>query len=109
MNLNQNNTATESALQAAIELKVDLVLVQEPWVLQLDDYTGTRSISHTSFVQILSKHYKLRPRTLAYVSKSFKPLVSLATNSPKDSNLLVLDIIEGNSKIQLYNIYNEAD
>jgi hypothetical protein len=43
------------------------------------------------------------------VSRAFRPLVNLATSSPKDPDLLVLDIIEGNAKLQLLNIYNEED
>ena len=65
VNLNRNQPATESALQVAIELKVDLVLVQEPWVLSdTQDYAGARSTLHSSFVQILPRHKTLRPRTL---------------------------------------------
>ena len=33
VNLNTSAVATESALQVAIELKIDLLVVQEPWVI----------------------------------------------------------------------------
>jgi ribonuclease HI len=33
----------------------------------------------------------------------------MASDSPRDPDLLVIDIIEGQSKIQLLNIYNESD
>ena len=41
------------------------------------------------------------------MTRSFRPLVSLATSSSKDPDLLVVDIIEGKSQIQLLNIYNK--
>jgi len=112
VNLNRSAPATESALQIAIELKIDLIIIQEPWIIQhtdFEDYTNARSIVHQSFIQILPKNTRLRPRTLAYVSKSFSPLVSISTSSPIDPDLLVIDIIEGNNKVTLLNIYNELD
>ena len=43
------------------------------------------------------------------MSKAFRPLVSLAISSLKDPDILAIDIIEGNAKIHLLNVYNEAD
>jgi hypothetical protein len=110
VNLNRSAPATESALQIAVELKIDIVVVQEPWILRTSesDYSSARLILHQSFVQILPNTV-LRPRTLVYVLRSFGLLVTIATNSTLDSNLLAIDITEGNSKIQLLNIYNELD
>jgi endonuclease/exonuclease/phosphatase (EEP) superfamily protein YafD len=107
VNLNRNQQATESALQLALELKVDLLLVQEPWILKDDSIT--RSINHPSFTQILPKFGEWRPRTLAYASKGYKPIVSLSPNSPQDPDLLVIDIKTKTSKLQVLNIYNEKD
>jgi ribonuclease HI len=110
INLNRNQSATESALQIAIELKVDLIIIQEPWIYTPDpDYNNSRSVQHPGFIQILPRNNKLRPRTLIYISKDFKPLVRLAASSPLDPDLLIIDITEGNHKIQLLNIYNETD
>jgi hypothetical protein len=112
ISLNRNQPATESALQVATELKVDLIIVQEPWIYAPDsgDYNNnSRSVQHQGFIQILPRNNKLRPRTLVYVSKEFKPLVCLAVNSPLDPDMLIIDIVEGNHKIQPLNIYNEAD
>ncbi len=53
VNLNRSAQATESALQIVVKLKIDLVVVQEPWILhnpQLDDYSTARLILHLSFV-----------------------------------------------------------
>ena len=110
MNLNCSAIATESALQVAVELKIDLLVVQEPWVTprtQGQDFTSSRSVLHSSFSQILPANLSLRPRTLVYVARGFRLLVSLAAASPYDPDLLAIDIIEGKSKIQLLNIYNE--
>jgi Reverse transcriptase (RNA-dependent DNA polymerase)/Endonuclease-reverse transcriptase len=113
VNLNRSAPATESVLQIAIELKIDLIIVQEPWVTLRPtgtiDYLDTRSVLHPSFSQILPADLTYRPRTLVYIAKGFKPLVTITSTSPKDSDLLIIDIIEGYSKIQLLNIYNEAD
>src|ERR1700712_4962003 len=91
INLNRSLPATESALQTAIELKIDLVLVQEPWISTsttspsgAKDFTSSRSVNHQSFVQILPNHLHLRPRTLAYVLRNSPILASLASTSPND-------------------------
>jgi hypothetical protein len=42
VNLNRSAPATESALETAIELKADLIVIQEPWVTD----NNTRSIAH---------------------------------------------------------------
>ena len=111
VNLNRSAPATESALQVAIELKIDLIVVQEPWVAprpsNATDYSNTRSVLHPSFSQVLPADLTHRPRTLVYIARSFKPLVTIASSSPRDPDLLIIDIIEGRSKIQFLNIYNK--
>ena len=113
VNLNRSATATESALQLATELKIDLLVVQEPWITpknqEQEDYSNARSIAHPSFTQILPADLRFRPRTLVYVAIGCKPIVTIASSSPKDPDLLAIDITEGNSKAQLLNIYNEID
>ena len=102
VNLNRSQPATESALQIAIELKIDLIIVQEPWVIKPIspiDYSTTRSILHSAFTQILPADLTYQPRILAYVANSFEPIVTIASDSPRDLDLLVLDIIEGQLKI----------
>ena len=115
VNLNRSLEATESALQVAIEQNIDLIIIQEPWLVHpnLDNYSNTRSIQHSSFSQLLPQllptNQNLRPRTLAYISRSLQYTVSLALESPLDPDCLVLDILEGTQKIQIVNIYNEKD
>jgi len=73
VNLNRSSTATESALQVAIELKVDLLVIQEPWITSNVNTSLTRSIIHPSFNQLLPIDCSLRPRTLVYVARAFRP------------------------------------
>jgi hypothetical protein len=48
INLNRSQAATESALQIAIELKAELIIVQEPWIYtpNSSNYNGCRSVLH---------------------------------------------------------------
>jgi hypothetical protein len=113
VNLNRSAPATESTFEIAIELNIDIIAVQEPWVFPPinNDYTKTRSVIHQSFTQILPIHGPLRPRTLYYISKNLGPETStaLASNSPQDPDCLIIDIQNRGTKIQLINIYNEKD
>jgi hypothetical protein len=107
VNLNRSSAATESVLQLAIELKIDLILVQEPWIIsESPDYSNSRSISHTSFSQILPITLGVRPRTLAYISKTYIPSVTLAPTN-LDPDLLVLLVAEESYTFELVNLYNE--
>ena len=110
INLNRSAPATESALDLAIGLHVDIIAVQEPWVFPNpdDDYTTTRSVIHPGFTQILPLHGRLRPRTLFYINKALS-FINIAIESPQDPDCLIIDINNGNSKIQVINIYNEKD
>ena len=70
-NLNKSTQATESTLQLAIELKIDIIAVQEPWLTltRNNDYAGTRLINHPAYLQILPQSEpSLRPRVLFYIS-----------------------------------------
>jgi hypothetical protein len=108
VNLNRSSAATESVLQLAIELKIDLILVQEPWIISENpDYSNSRSISHSSFSQILPTTIGFRPRTFAYISKTYIPSVTLASSSI-DPDLLVLLVAEESNTLELVNIYNET-
>jgi hypothetical protein len=107
VNLNRSQAATENTLQLVIELKVDIIVVQEPFITITTDYIEARSTAHPSFTQILPIYSGYRPRTLVYVSKAYKPTTSISTISPVDSDFLIVDITQNNHKIRLYNIYNQ--
>src|SRR5882757_5124282 len=110
INLNRSQFATESTLQYAVENKVDIILVQEPWLYNKDDdYTNTRSINHQGFIQLKPKSTLLRPRTLAYIAKNQGFDINISSLSPNDPDLLIIDITSGQLDCQLVNIYNESD
>src|ERR1700733_2678572 len=108
VNLNRSSTTIESALQVAIELKVDLLVIQEPWITSNTNVSSTRSIIHPSFNQILPTNCSLRPRTLVYMARAFRPTVTIS-DEPSDPDLLVINIREGKSQVQLLNIYYETN
>jgi hypothetical protein len=53
----------------------------------------------------------LRPRTLYYILKNlgYTSSIAIASNSPRDSDCLIINVITGRQKIQLVNLYNEKD
>lgn len=114
INLNKSQHATESVLQLAIELQVDLILVQEPWLTPSEQsqrkFRNTRSISHPNFLQILPNHDdRDRPRTLVYVSRQIRSRVQLSPLSPQDPDMQIIEISDGNDKIIVVNIYNQIE
>jgi ribonuclease HI len=109
INLNRSSGATESTLQYAIENKIDIILIQEPWIIseKIDDFTNSRSINHQGFIQLKSNTV-LRPRTLAYIAKNPQFDINISNISPKDdTDLLILNLISGPHDCQLINVYNE--
>jgi len=44
---------------------------------------------------------------MAYITRSYRPRVALASDSPNDSDFQVLDVIDQDHMIKVYNIYNE--
>ncbi|KAF1980636.1 DNase I-like protein, partial [Aulographum hederae CBS 113979] len=101
--------ATESALQLAIELKVDIIAVQEPWNLgssqNLRDFTGSnrRSISHRSFTQILPEG-NIRPRVMLYAARELQAQISTSPSFPTDPDCLLLSIRTRGLEFQLLNV-----
>lgn len=109
-NANESTDATESALQFAVENRIDILLIQEPRMIQDNDldFSNSRSINHSSFVQ-LHHNTKLRPRVLAYIARHSRFDINISNTSPTESNdMMVLDIVSGRFTCQIVNIYNEA-
>lgn len=111
INLNKSSQATESALQLAVELNIDLIFIQEPWIIKSGiDYSISRSIIHSSYIQTLPKfNPKLRPRTLLYTSRTFQPAINLAPESPIDPDIQIFNVQNGDKVFRVINAYNEAD
>ncbi|KAH9203241.1 hypothetical protein DL95DRAFT_270419, partial [Leptodontidium sp. 2 PMI_412] len=74
-----------------------------------DDFTNFSSTTHQSFVQIAPNHPDhLRPRTLAYVSKTCELNINLAQNSPCDTDIQIISVSDGQNTIQVTNLYNQT-
>jgi len=111
VNLNKSIHATESTLQLAIELKVDIIAIQEPWITpsSSNNYEAPRSIAHQSFYQIFPKvDPNLRLRALFYISRSLTAEVS-QLEKIADPDAIAITIQEGRSKFNIYNVYNQKN
>src|SRR6266850_8605079 len=103
----QNNVATTSAymvscLEIGLELEIDFVLFQEPYISR-----DATTISHPSYDIILPVSSLVRPRVAIYHRKlsRFQFCQRDDLSSP---DLLVIDILGSQvSNLQLINIYNE--
>lgn len=109
-NINKNSEATEALLNYAIEVNIDLVLIQEPWVVTSSNPSETRSINHPSFVQTLPvTPTDYRPRVVVYTSRSLKGTqVNYRADLFSSPDVMVLDIMQGKDKFQLINLYNQS-
>ncbi|KAF1981141.1 hypothetical protein K402DRAFT_398838, partial [Aulographum hederae CBS 113979] len=113
INLNRSMQATESVLQLAIELMVDIIAVQEPWILGSSQnprgFTGSnrRSISHRSFTQILPEG-DIRPRVMLYAARDLQAQISTLSSFPTDPDCLLLSIRTRDFEFQLLSVYEEA-
>jgi len=110
VNLNKSLQATESTLQLAIELKVDIIAVQEPWLTPTrnNDYADTRSTSHAAYLQILPQSEpNLRPRVLFYISRTLLAETYLLEGFTSDLDAIALVVQKGDYKLNIFNLYNE--
>lgn len=110
LNANRSSPPTENALNIALERGTDIVLIQEPWFFKntSENWALEQSTAHSAFTQILPHTPNNRkPRTLAYVSRNFTPSVHLSPSSPRDSDILVLEVSHNNKTLQIINIYNQ--
>ncbi|KAF7574010.1 hypothetical protein PtrM4_056330 [Pyrenophora tritici-repentis] len=109
-NLNKSIQATESTLQLAVELRVDIIAVQEPWLTPTrnNDYADTRSTSHAAYLQILPQSEpNLRPRVLFYISRTLLAETYLLEGFTSDPDAIALVVQKGNHKFNIFNLYNE--
>src|SRR4030095_8614320 len=64
-NVDKNGSKMHTCLQTALELNIDFVLFQEPYV-NTDTMT---TISHSAFYYVMSESEKIRPRVLIFAKK----------------------------------------
>ena len=79
INVNKATPITESVLQIALELDIDIILIQEPIIFSSSN-SILRSVVHTSYYQIFPNYSISRPRVMCYISKRIK--ASLLPDSP---------------------------
>ena len=108
-NLNRSIEATETALELAVRENVDIIAVQEPWMIQEGEQGFTRSIAHRAFQMILPRCDKdIRPRTMFYVKRDLQ--VQLTQLNLKDPDIQALTLQDSKGKrLQVVNVYNERD
>lgn len=108
LNVNKSRHATESALETAVNLKIDMVFIQEPYLIDSRSTPSFRSINHTSFSQILTaKDHARHPRVLIYKRRSLALEVNLREDIIDDPDLMVVDVVGLSHPLRIYNVYNQ--
>lgn len=113
-NLNRSIQATENALQLGVELNIDIIAVQEPWLPSRQgesNYEDVQSIRHMSYSQIFpcSSDYNLRPRTMFYISRGMEKSTKKDEEHSKDPDLLTVIISGLGYNLSIVNIYNQKN
>jgi hypothetical protein len=110
-NTNRDIQAMESLLEYAVQKKVDILLIQEPWIFRDREtaYKDCRSINHPSFPALLPSHDdETRPRTLVYTSRLLQLQINPIRLDDPDCQSLEIRDSKG-ATIQVVNLYNEKD
>jgi hypothetical protein len=110
-NTNRGIQATESLLEYAVQKRVDILLIQEPWIFRDKEtgYKDCRSINHPSFTALLPPHDdETRPRTLVYTSRLLQLQINPVRLDDPDCQTLEVRDSKG-ARIQVVNLYNEKD
>ena len=96
-----------TCLQIDLELNIDFVLFQEPFV-NTDSMT---TISHSAYYCIMPESEKIRPRVMIFAKKNSRFQFCQRSDICSDTDILIIDIndsLNSNAEIiQLTNIYNE--
>lgn len=113
INLGRSSHHCENALDYAVQNNIDLLIVQEPPIKNsstLPNPLGpSPSTSHSAFHQLLPQHSGLRPRVMAYVSKTCPVNIAVDTEFPSDPDCMALLVQGPNINLTLFNIYNEEN
>src|SRR5204862_6576316 len=106
-NIDKNPHKMHTCLEISLELKIDYILFQEPYI----NMTTKTTISHSAYYYIVSKSEEIRPRVMIFAKKSSRFQFCQRSNICFNINILIIDINNSaNSKIeviQLINVYNE--
>src|ERR1700740_3238808 len=106
-NTNRNQNHMHSCLQSALELSIDFVLIQEPWIA-FDNNNMASTITHSSYNCILPDSQNIRPRVAIYARKHSNYQFCYRTDLTKDSDIIIINVSGSNIEtFQVINIYNE--
>ena len=107
-NTNIKQEVMHSCLQSALELAIDFVLIQEPWIA-FDNNSVAYTITHPSYYCILpSTSHNIRPRVAIYARKQTNYQFCHRTDLTQDSDIIIIDVSGSNIEtFQIINIYNE--
>jgi hypothetical protein len=96
-----------TCLQIGLELNIDFILFQEPFV-NTDSMT---TISHSAYYCIMPESEKIRPRVMIFAKKNSRFQFCQRSDICSDTDILIIDINDSLNPdteiIQLINIYNE--
>ena len=103
------NTATMHTCLHDTENTADVVIIQEPWIGTNENDQSLYSISHPSFIILISSTTH-RPRTLTYISNTNPYLkASLQRDICNEEDIQVVKISTPTIEpIYLFNIYNKT-
>lgn len=117
VNANKNKIATEIILQEAVERNIDIIAVQEPYLILEDPHVEhptqsyKRSTSHPSFIQEVGPSHSPneRPQTVIYTSKFTSAQVTPVPydGASQHSDLLSIEVKFREMDFQLLNLYNQ--
>ena len=96
-----------TCLEIDLELKIDYILFQEPYI----NMTTKMTISHSAYYCIMPESEEVRPRVMIFAKKSSRFQFCQRSDICSDTDILIIDINDSlNAKaevIQLINIYNK--
>ena len=96
-----------TCLEIGLELKIDYILFQEPYI----DMATKTTISHSVYYCIISKSEEIKSRVMIFAKKSSRFQFCQRSNICSDTDILIIDIndsVNSNTEvIQLINVYNE--
>src|SRR5436189_3567620 len=94
-------------LEIGLELKIDYILFQEPYI----NINMMITISHSAYYCIIPENEKIRPRVMIFAKKSSRFQFCQRLDICSNTDILIINIndsVNSNAEvIQLINVYNE--
>jgi ribonuclease HI/exonuclease III len=111
-NLNRQKEALHSTLEVCRKNKIDIILLQEPYMPRDPNQEGSFiCIQHSSYQAILPtptlSSIGQRPRVLAYIRKNSGLQANPRYDKCNDLDIQVIDILGVEEPFSIVNIYNE--